>query len=147
MIVALLGLGEAGAALAAGLEAAGMEVRGWDPVHPVDGIASPVDAVRGAEVILSVNAAAVAAAESVAGVLTADQLYADLNTTSPEVKRQVAALVEPAVFADVALLGPVRGLETPCLVSGPGAERFAALRWLPVESLGGEPGDAARRKL
>jgi 3-hydroxyisobutyrate dehydrogenase-like beta-hydroxyacid dehydrogenase len=147
MRVALLGLGEAGASIAEGLKAAGVDVRGWDPVRPVDGIASAVDAVVDAEVVLSVNAAAVASAESVADVLTAGQLYADLNTTSPAVKRLVAAIVSPAVFVDVALLGPVRGLATPCLAAGPGADRFAALHWLPVESIGGEPGDAARRKL
>src|SRR3954471_16969817 len=105
MRVALLGLGEAGASIAEGLAAAGVDVRGWDPARPVDGIESAVDAVQGAEVVLSVNAAAVASAESVAGVLTAEQLYADLNTASPEVKRQVAAIVSPAVFVDVALLG------------------------------------------
>ena len=57
-----------------------------------------------------------------------------------------------ASFADVALMGvvPRDGLRTPALVSGSGAQAFAArLRPLgmPVEVLGDEPGAAAARKL
>jgi len=159
--VALLGLGEAGAAIAADLVAAGVPTRGWDPdgSRSVDGVAraeSAVDAVAGAGVVLSVNgqAAAVAAARSVAGALAAGQLYADLNTTSAGVKREVAAALagSGALFADVALLAPVpgNGVRTPCLVSGAGAARFAEVfrpLGMPVEVLGPDPGEAATRKL
>ena len=69
-------------------------------------------------------------------------------------KRQVAAVLAQsgAAFADVALLAPVpgRGVRTPCLVSGTGAERFADVFrafGMPVEVLGDVPGDAATRKL
>ena len=86
--------------------------------------------------------------------LTGAELYADLNTTSPQVKRDVAELVtgRAAMFADVALLAPVpaRGIATPALVSGPGAEAFARVfgpLGMPVEVLSAEPGDAAQRKL
>ena len=160
-MVALLGLGEAGAALAADLVAAGVETRGWDPDErrAVDGVVraeSAVDAVSGAGVVLSVNgqSAALAAARSVTVALGPAQLYADLNTTSAGVKREVAAAVAPsgALFADVALLAPVpaNGLRTPALVSGPGAQRFAevfAPLGMPVETLGDDPGEAATRKL
>src|SRR5262249_1402789 len=49
-------------------------------------------------------------------------------------------------------LGPVpgTGLGTPCLASGPGAERFAEIfggLGMPVENVGPEPGAAAARKL
>jgi 3-hydroxyisobutyrate dehydrogenase-like beta-hydroxyacid dehydrogenase len=97
---------------------------------------------------------AVLSSKGVVPVLSAEQLYADLNTTSAEVKRQVAATIAPsgAAFVDVAVLAPVPGLglRTPCLVSGPGAERFADVfgaLGMPVESIGGLPGDAATRKL
>ena len=63
MEVAVLGLGEAGGRLAADLVAAGCTVRGWDPARRPDGIAnadSALEAVRGADVVLSVNSAAVA---------------------------------------------------------------------------------------
>ena len=57
-----------------------------------------------------------------------------------------------ARFADVALLGPVpaKGIATPALASGPGAQAFAealAPLGMPVEVVSDEPGDAAARKL
>ena len=80
--------------------------------------------------MLSVNAAAVAldVAEGVAGALAAEALYADLNTSSPGLKRELADAL-PVRFADVALVGvvPSLGLATPALASGAGAERFAEL--------------------
>jgi len=158
--IAVIGLGEAGAAIARDLCGAGASVVGFDPaVARLDGVevagAAP-DAVRGAEVVLSVNAAsvAVAVAESVASALDRDAVFADLNTSSPGAKRAVAAAVAPAGarFADVALMAPVagRGLRTPALASGPGAERFAEVvggLGMPVTAIGREPGDAAARKL
>ena len=89
-----------------------------------------------------------------AGALSARQLYADLNTTAPALKREVAAVIARtgAGFADVALLGPVpaRGVATPALASGDGAVRFAELvrpLGMPVDVVGSEPGDAAGLKL
>jgi 3-hydroxyisobutyrate dehydrogenase-like beta-hydroxyacid dehydrogenase len=160
-IVAVLGLGEAGGAIAADLVAQGVGTRGFDPeparvVVGVERSSSAAEAVAHAEVVLSVNAQAVAVsvARSVAGSLTPAHLYADLNTTSAEVKREVAEAIASsgAAFVDVALLSPVpgNGLRTPCLVSGAGAERFAEILGalgMPVESIGGLPGDAATRKL
>jgi 3-hydroxyisobutyrate dehydrogenase-like beta-hydroxyacid dehydrogenase len=153
----MLGLGEAGGLIRAGLTDAGAAVRGFDPL-PETGPDAPsaTDAVRGADVVLSLTTAqeARAAAESVLGVLEPGQVYADGNTASPELKRELARIVAPtgAAFADVALMAPVpgRGLRTPALVSGPGAERFVALvapLGMPVATAGPEPGDAARRKL
>jgi 3-hydroxyisobutyrate dehydrogenase-like beta-hydroxyacid dehydrogenase len=156
MEVAVLGLGEAGGRIAADLVAAGCNVRGWDPARRPDGIPSAdsdVSAVRGADVVLSVNAAAVAlaAATNVAKALDAGALYADLNTAAPALKRELAAAL-PVQFADVALIGvvPSTGLATPALASGTGAERFAALfrpLGMPVEVVGPRPGDAAGLKL
>jgi 3-hydroxyisobutyrate dehydrogenase-like beta-hydroxyacid dehydrogenase len=158
--IAVIGLGEAGSAIARDLAGAGAAVRGFDPAQPavdgVDLVATAPDAARGAEVVLSVNAASVAVpvAESLAGALDHGAVFADLNTASPGAKRAVAAVVLPAGarFADVALMAPVagRGLRTPALVSGDGAERFAAVvggLGMPVTAIGPEPGDAAARKL
>jgi len=137
MRVAVLGLGEAGGRIAADLREAGCEVHGWDPARPEASVESDAAAVRGADVVLSVNAAAVAldVARGVAGEL-GDALYADLNTASPALKRELAAVVP--FFADVALLGvvPATGLRTPALASGAGARRFAELfrpLGMPVE--------------
>ena len=156
MEVAVLGLGEAGGRIAADLAAAGCTVRGWDPARRPEGVAnadSDIAAVRGADVVLSVNAAAVAldAAAGVAAELGADTLYADLNTASPQLKRALAAAL-PVDFADVALVGivPDSGVATPALASGVGAERFAELfrpLGMPVEVVGSRPGDAAGLKL
>ena len=160
LTVAVLGLGEAGSAIAGDLVAAGATVRGFDPVAQappgVEAASDAVAAVRGSEVVLSVNAAAVAVevARGAVGGLGAGQVYADLNTAGPALKRAVAEVVEPAgaAFADVALMAPVpgRGLRTPALASGRGAEDFAARLGqlgMPVEVLGADPGAAAARKL
>ena len=156
MKVAVLGLGEAGGRIAADLVAAGADVRGWDPVARPSGVSITADgpaAVSGAEVVLSLNAAAVAleVAESVRGALDAETLYADLNTSSPALKRELADTA-PCLFADVALVGtvPATGLATPALASGAGAERFAELLGplgMPIEVVGREPGEAAGLKL
>jgi 3-hydroxyisobutyrate dehydrogenase-like beta-hydroxyacid dehydrogenase len=158
--IAVLGLGEAGSALARDLVAARVRVCGFDPVgfelEGVETAADAVDAARGADAVLSVNSAEAspAAARSVAAELSGGALFADLNTAAPGVKKSVAAVVEVAggEFADVALIGPVpgNGLRTPALVSGPGAGRFVQLLGglgMPVTVVGTEPGDAAARKL
>ena len=154
--IAVLGLGEAGGRIAADLAAAGCTVRGWDPVRSLEGITntdSGEDAVRSADVVLSINAAAVAldVAVGVAAALPDGVLYADLNTAGPALKRELASAL-PAEFVDVALVGvvPTTGLRTAALASGAGAERFAAIfgpLGMPVEVVGARPGDAAGLKL
>jgi 3-hydroxyisobutyrate dehydrogenase-like beta-hydroxyacid dehydrogenase len=154
---ALLGLGEAGGRFARDLRAAGAEVHGWDPLPETGPDASgPAEAAEGADVVMSQNSAADAedAARSVLSVLRPGVVFAELNTGSPELKAALAELVAPtgARFADVALMAPVpgRGIGTPSLASGPGAARFAELLapfGMPVELVGEEPGEAARRKL
>ncbi|MBV9466449.1 MAG: NAD(P)-dependent oxidoreductase [Solirubrobacterales bacterium] len=162
MRVAVLGLGEAGRAIAADLVAAGASVSGWDPavVRPpspqVTLAANAQEAVAGAEAILSVNSgqAAPVLARELASALAPGQLYADLNTAAPRLKAELAAVIEGAggSFADVALMAPVpgRGLRTPCLASGSGAQEFArrfGALGMPVEVLDGQAGAAAARKL
>jgi 3-hydroxyisobutyrate dehydrogenase-like beta-hydroxyacid dehydrogenase len=161
LTVAVLGLGEAGSAIAGDLVAAGVSVRGFDPAAGdapagVERADDAPTAVAHAEVVLSVNAAVVAVevAESAARGLGRGQVYADLNTAGAALKRTIAEVVAPtgAAFADVALMTPVpgRGLRTPALVSGPGADDFAARLGplgMPIEVLGAEPGAAATRKL
>ncbi|MGH3320675.1 MAG: NAD(P)-binding domain-containing protein, partial [Streptosporangiaceae bacterium] len=167
--VAVLGLGEAGAAYARGLAAAGVPVAGWDPargkviegalegaLEGVEPAPGPAEAVREASVVLSLNSGSVAeqAARAAAPGLRKGTLFADLNTAAPATKVAVAGVVErrAATFADVALLAPVprAGVATPALVSGDGAEEYARrLRGLgaPVEVVEGGPGAAATRRL
>jgi len=154
LTVAVLGLGEAGSRFAADLTDAGVEVRGYDPTG--SGTANAETAVAGSDVVLSMNTAktALAAAEAALPALSSAAIYADLNTGPPQLKQEVAELVAGtgARFADVALLGavPARGLGTPALASGAGADAFAdAFRPLgmPVEVVSDRAGDAATMKL
>lgn len=158
--VGMIGLGEAGSAIAVDLVAAGASVRGWDPAAPVpEGVEAAGDgagAAAGVDLVLSANSAAAAldAARSASGALRDGQVFADLNTAAPALKRELAEAVGPtgARFADVALIGPVpeNGIRTRALVSGDGAEPFAAAMGalgMPVTVVGAEPGAAAARKL
>ena len=159
--IALLGLGEAGSLIAADLAAGGAEVCAYDPrpvvVPPgVTAVGSEAEAAQRADLVLSVNwaSAAVEAAHAAAAGLKTGKLYAELNTGSPRLKRLVAEVIAPtgASFVDVALMSnvPGKGVRTPMLAAGPGAEQFASVLrsyGATVEVLGAEPGDAARRKL
>jgi 3-hydroxyisobutyrate dehydrogenase-like beta-hydroxyacid dehydrogenase len=160
LVVAVLGLGEAGSVIAADLLAAGVRVRGYDPaVASPDGITdtrSEAGAAQGADLVLSVNSAkaAVDAFEAGRHGLREDGLWADLNTASPGIKRRLAQIAEDAdiPFADVAMMAPVpgRGLRVPMLASGGGAVRYAEMLaplGADIEVLDGPAGLAATRKL
>jgi 3-hydroxyisobutyrate dehydrogenase-like beta-hydroxyacid dehydrogenase len=161
MIIAILGIGEAGGALARDLIAKGVRVRGWDPAprlipEGLDFASGNPAAASGAEIVLSVNWASVAieVAVEVASVLQPNQLFADLNTAAPQTKRGVAAIIEEtgALFVDAALMEPVlpKGLGTPVYASGSGAETFAQTMTplgMPVTFLDHEAGHAATHKL
>jgi 3-hydroxyisobutyrate dehydrogenase-like beta-hydroxyacid dehydrogenase len=160
MRIAVLGFGEAGGEIARDLVAAGADVRGYDPVvEPPAGVdprAGDADAVRDAELVLSVNSAhdALPALRASLPALNPDTIWADLNTASPGTK---AALVQALAgrrvpVVDVALMAPVpgKGLRTPMLVSGEAADRYAAI----LTDLGarvtvqpGPAGAASSRKL
>jgi 3-hydroxyisobutyrate dehydrogenase-like beta-hydroxyacid dehydrogenase len=154
----VLGLGEAGGRLAADLVALGMEVRGYDPdpTREFPSLSAPAAAAAGSDVVLSVCGARAAldAATGCLPALTEATIYADLNTASPELKRELAAVVGGvgARFADVALLGPVpaHGLQAPVLAAGDGARAFAEVfepLGTPVTVISEEAGDAAAMKL
>lgn len=159
-VVAVLGLGEAGSAIAADLCAAGAVVRGFDPRIPARagliGCADDADACRGAAVVLSLTCAHEAESALAAALpgIGSSTIYADLNTASSQLKAHLADLAAGAgiAFADVALMSPVpgNGLRTPMLACGPAAERFAQVvgpLGASVEVLPGPPGSAAARKL
>jgi 3-hydroxyisobutyrate dehydrogenase-like beta-hydroxyacid dehydrogenase len=161
MIIAILGIGEAGGALACDLVAKGVQVRGWDPEprnlpHELEFAASNPAAASNADLVLSVNWASVAieVASEVASVLKPNQLYADLNTAAPQLKRDIATIIEKmgASFVDAALMDPVlpKGLGTQVYASGSGAELFTKMMTplgMPVTYLDREAGNAATHKL
>src|SRR5690242_5802373 len=132
-VIAVLGLCEAGGAIAADLIAAGATVRAYDPAvaAPTGSIActDEADAATGADIVLSVNSAAAATDALRKGLKQEPKLWADLNTAAPKLKRDLAELCTGSgvAFADVALMSPVpgKGLATPALVSGTGSGRYA----------------------
>jgi 3-hydroxyisobutyrate dehydrogenase-like beta-hydroxyacid dehydrogenase len=157
LTVAVLGLGEAGGAIARDLVEAGAVVRAYDPAVAADAgmvaTTDEADAAKGADLVLSVNSSKAALDALRAGVATAT-VWADLNTASPGLKRQLAevAAEHGVAFADVSIMAPVpgRGLRVPMLTSGPAAVRVAEmLNSLggAVTTLDGPPGLAAERKL
>jgi 3-hydroxyisobutyrate dehydrogenase-like beta-hydroxyacid dehydrogenase len=160
IVVAVLGLGEAGSRIAADLCAAGAVVRGFDPRVPagpgLTECGSDADASRGAAVVLALTSAH-EAKDTLNWALPGvgdNALYADLNTGSAGLKADLAGLATGAgvSFADVALMSPVpgNGLRTPMLVSGPAAEAYARVMGAlgaNVEVLDGPAGAASARKL
>jgi len=159
--VAVLGLGEAGSLLARDLVRGGATVRGWDPdfhgdLSEIPLAASFAAAVEGADVVISVNWATVAAgvAREALPLLHRGMLYADHNTAGPTLKEELAAIVEPsgAAFIDVAMMAPVPplGMRVGMFMSGSGAEALAAFYrrfGTPVGFVGTRPGEANARKL
>jgi 3-hydroxyisobutyrate dehydrogenase-like beta-hydroxyacid dehydrogenase len=160
-VIAVLGQGEAGGEISRDLSAAGATIRAYDPrVAAGPGMVactSEADAVAGADVVFNINSshdAEVALRNARAG-LGPDTLWAELNTSSAQAKRDLAAQLDdvPGVtFADVAIMStvPGTGIRTPMLAAGPGAKTFADL----INPLGGnvevldEPvGAAATKKL
>jgi 3-hydroxyisobutyrate dehydrogenase-like beta-hydroxyacid dehydrogenase len=160
LVVAVLGLGEAGSEIASALRAAGAVVRAFDPRVPapagISAAADDADACRGARLILSLTTAheALDALTAALPGMGSAAVYADLNTASSSLKAELAGRAERAgvSFADVALMTtvPGNGLRTPMLASGPAAAAFAGLvgpLGARVEVLAGPPGEAAARKL
>ncbi|MCA1983402.1 DUF1932 domain-containing protein [Nocardioides nematodiphilus] len=157
--IAVLGLGEAGTLFAADLVAAGVDVRAFDPVAPaptgVVTCAGEAETVAGADIVLSINTTGVAleVARAAAPACRPGTIYADLNSASPDRKREIAELLPVGVdFVDGVLMStvPGKGLYVPIAVSGPGAALFADLMsqlGAKVEVVGDEPGEAATRKL
>ncbi|MFJ6453104.1 DUF1932 domain-containing protein [Paenarthrobacter sp. NPDC091669] len=155
----VIGLGEAGATYAAALVAAGHQVTGFDPVAPntptgVTRASTAGEACGHADIVLVLTgaAAARAVAQECLPVLPTGSCYADFTSSSPHVMRELGQVPSEALFADVAILGPVptQGAKTPLMVSGPGSAAVAdLLRPLgaDVEIADGDPGAAMSHKL
>jgi 3-hydroxyisobutyrate dehydrogenase-like beta-hydroxyacid dehydrogenase len=160
LVIGVLGLGEAGSQIAAGLVAAGAVVQAFDPVVPapatVRGCRSDAEAARGAHLVLALTSAheALETLRLALPGMSGTAIYADLNTGSAGLKQTLAGVAGEAgvAFADVALMAPVPGLglRTPMLVSGPAAARVASTLGplgARVTVLDGPAGTAATRKL
>ena len=170
--IAFIGFGEAGQALAAGFRSEGVEsIAAWDILFPDAqrgarlraaaertgvrvGRDAP-DAVRGADIVFSAVTAAsnLEAAGQAAPGLSRSQFYVELNSVSPNRKRQAAEIVgSRARFVGMAVMAPVHPLrhKTPVLVSGSAAaEIVPSLRrcGMDVQEVGSDVGAAAAIKM
>jgi 3-hydroxyisobutyrate dehydrogenase-like beta-hydroxyacid dehydrogenase len=94
------------------------------------------------------------AAHQNAPYLTADHIYADLNSVSPGLKQSIARLIEDsgARFAEIAMMAPVPpyGHKVPMLAGGAGAKEFVdklAPFGFSAEIVSREVGAAAATKM
>jgi 3-hydroxyisobutyrate dehydrogenase-like beta-hydroxyacid dehydrogenase len=96
-------------------------------------LTSLMEMIGKVEVILCATSAkaALAIAKEAQQFLRAGQLYADINSASPQVKRDIGAVIAPtgALFVDTAVMAlvPQHRHKVPMAVSGTGARRFAEL--------------------
>lgn len=167
--IGIIGVGEAGAAIGAGLrdehhlDVVGYDARGdHEDVRARAGasgirlVGSLGELAASADLILCLASAKVALsiAEAMAPHLTPDHVYADWNSASPQLKRDVAGVVAAtgASFTDGAVMAavPPHRHRVPVLLSGGGAGRFRDATeglGMNLEVLGTEPGQASAVKM
>lgn len=134
--IAILGLGEAGSHFANDLATMGINVIGFDP-NPVRFLhekivlaANNLEASRNADIIFSVNLSSVSEeiAHEVMPVLNESKIYLEMNTSSPDKKIAIYEILKSTgvQYVDLAIMAPVpsKGIKTPFLASGNGAEIF-----------------------
>ncbi len=115
------------------------------------------DAVADADMVLSLVTAdqALTAARSAAPHLKPGSLYCDMNSVSPATKRAAAALIEAAGgrYVDVAIMSPVKpaALAAPLLLSGACAQeaetQLRAAGFSAIRRVGVDIGRASRIKM
>jgi 3-hydroxyisobutyrate dehydrogenase-like beta-hydroxyacid dehydrogenase len=172
LTIGFIGFGEAGQAIATGLAAQGLVTRGYDIlVHEpkaraamyrraadacttmFDDLAAmlpPCDLVVSA--VFTSNC--LAAAQAAAPHLHAGQIYADMNSVAPDVKRAARDEIERhgASYVDAAVMAavPPRKHRVPMLLAGAEASALLALMEpyeMEMDVLSREVGDAAAAKL
>jgi 3-hydroxyisobutyrate dehydrogenase-like beta-hydroxyacid dehydrogenase len=154
---AVIGFGEAGSILGAGLVAAGLDVSTYDILldspttraalsekartNKVRPAADTASAIAGADLVLSAVTAGSSAqvALEAAKSLRAGQIFLDINSCSPATKRGNAQAVERsgADYVEAAVMAPVppQRLKVPMLLGGRrAAEVAAALRKLGMNA-------------
>ena len=146
--VALIGFGEAGGIFGRDLAAAGTSVAAFDVLFNavqsrasmlakaknsnIQACSSLDEAIQGAGLVISAVtcSAAVEVAANAAPHLRRGQIYLDINSVSPETKREIARILEisAAIFIEAAVMAPVspQRLKVPMLLSGTQAEPVAA---------------------
>jgi 3-hydroxyisobutyrate dehydrogenase-like beta-hydroxyacid dehydrogenase len=112
--------------------------------------------VSGADIVLATvtPASALKVASSIAPLLKEGQVYADLNSCSPALKKAARGEVEKsgASYVDVGVVGGVaiQGHRIPCLACGDGAENFKRILepfGMSIRVINGRIGTAALIKM
>jgi 3-hydroxyisobutyrate dehydrogenase-like beta-hydroxyacid dehydrogenase len=146
--VALIGFGEFGGIFGRDLAASGISVAVFDILFNCEQSRASMlakakdanvracdrldEAILGADLVISAvtSSAATGAAKEAASILSGGQTYLDINSVSPEMKREIARILEPshAIFVEAAVMAPVspQRLKGPMLLGGVEAERVAA---------------------
>jgi 3-hydroxyisobutyrate dehydrogenase-like beta-hydroxyacid dehydrogenase len=171
--IGFVGFGEAGFTIGNGLRSAGLErLFAYDIAtgSPARGplirqraeaagatlVPTSQELARSVDVILSTVtcSAALDAARQTAPWLAANHLYADLNSVSPALKREIAGTIHAAgaSFVEAAVMAPVLpyGQRVPMLVGGPAARRFIEVMapfGMQAEAIDGPIGKAAAVKM
>ncbi|MEO0248667.1 MAG: DUF1932 domain-containing protein [candidate division WOR-3 bacterium] len=173
MILGFIGFGGAGYGLAKGLHQAGMkDILFYDRLQETPPYGEVIqrraveagavstagigDLVPQVDVVFScvTGPMAVSVAREAAPFLRKEHLFADVNTAAPQVKEQVAEIVEQtgADFVDAAMMGAIPTFlhRVPILASGVGAERFKATMepyGMNIRVIGPKPGQASAIKM
>ena len=171
--IGFIGFGEAGFTIANGLRGAGVErivafdiatdsadrgplIRERAAASRTTLVASSSELTAAADVLLSTvtSSSSLEASHQTAPFLSARHTYADLNSVSPALKREIAGVIANtgAGFVEVAVMAPVQpyGHRVPMLLGGPAAPRFVeALSpfGMRLQTLTGEIGTAAAVKM
>jgi 3-hydroxyisobutyrate dehydrogenase-like beta-hydroxyacid dehydrogenase len=147
--IALIGFGEVGTTLAAGLmeigryeittydillddRARGAAMREKARAQKVEACASAAEAAAGAQTVISAVTAASSrsVAEAAAKYLAPEQFFLDLNSVSPETKRASAAAIgRDGRYVEAAVMAPIApyGLKVPMSLGGRHAAALKAL--------------------
>lgn len=150
MKIAVIGLGDVSGQLAHSLKSAGADVIGFDQVKPKYApvpLAQTLEgAVSGADIVLTLTStlASIRNAEAAAKALKPGAIYADLNATTPSLKRKLAQILPVGSFADVAVM------PNALAASGEAAARLVeALKsyGLEIDFVSVVAGEASARKL
>jgi len=144
MVVSFIGLGEVGSTFSTGLAEKGVKVKGYDlkfhdPVEKdkfipygeagVELVKGPKELIEGSDVIFAATscAQAVETAEMYKPYLKNGQIYIDLNSAIPDVKKKLSEMLsDTCSFLDGAIMNFPKQFGLKCLivVSGPMAKQM-----------------------
>jgi 3-hydroxyisobutyrate dehydrogenase-like beta-hydroxyacid dehydrogenase len=171
--IGFVGFGEAGFTIGHGLRSAGVErlfaydiatdsadrgrqIKQRAAEAAATLVAGSAKLAGAADVIFSTvtSSSALDAARQTAPFLTPRHTYADLNSVSPDLKREIDAVISAtgAAFVEAAVMAPVSpyGHRVPMLIGGPSAPRFVELMTplgMRLEAIEGRVGKAAAVKM